>query len=59
MKSNRWFCALVLSLCVLTFAFISGCGNATGGGSGGGASTTGRTGKLVDPYITDAIVYVD
>jgi hypothetical protein len=37
MKINR-FTLFIIGLCVISIAFIYGCGNATGGGSSGGVS---------------------
>lgn len=35
---NPAFCIFIAAICVFSFAFIYGCGNATGGGGGGGAT---------------------
>lgn len=60
MKNKIWYSALIVSLCLVSFVFIYGCGNATGGGGGGGGgSTMYKSGRLVDPYIENAIVLVD
>jgi len=39
---KTWFAFFVLGLCILSAAFLYGCGNATGGGGGGGGG--GSTG---------------
>jgi hypothetical protein len=58
MKNIRLIVPVIICL-ALSF-YIIGCGNATGGGGGGGGGAgSGNSGKLVDPYITGAIVYVD
>lgn len=37
---KTWFAFFILGLCVLSIAFLYGCGNAAGGGGGGGGGGT-------------------
>ena len=56
MKNVRLIVPVIVCL-ALSF-YIIGCGSVTGGGGGGGGGS-GNSGKLVDPYISGAVVYVD
>ena len=60
MKIKAWYPVLIVSLCVLSLAMIYGCGNPTGGGGGGGGGGgTPASGRVVDPAIMNAIVFID